>query len=61
MHPQKTRGPKYSDVYSCVPGYGNEMYKNHFLNSMVAAADMPSDPHLEGQTCILASQPAFSC
>lgn len=37
MHPQKTRGPKYSDVYSCVPGYGNEMYKNHFLNSMVAA------------------------
>ena len=24
-------------------------------------ADMPSDPHLKGQTCILASQPAFSC
>jgi len=24
-------------------------------------ADMPSDPHLEGQTSILASQPAFSC
>jgi len=23
--------------------------------------DMPSDPHLEGQTRILASQPAFSC
>jgi len=23
--------------------------------------DMPSDPHLEGQTRILASQPAFFC
>jgi len=40
MHPQKTRGPKYSDVYSYIPGYGYEMYKNHFtnrLNSVVVA------------------------
>jgi len=26
-----------------------------------AYSDMPSDPHLEGQTHILAGQPAFSC
>jgi len=30
-------------------------------HSSWSVADMPSDPHLEGQTSILASQPAFSC
>ena len=29
--------------------------------SILQNADMPSDPHLEGQTRILTSQPAFSC
>jgi len=31
------------------------------LDQIEMETDMPSDPHLEGQTHILASQPAFSC
>ena len=49
------------------------LWRIHFLHVMkgshastmahlrTSTADMPSGPHLEGQTCILASQPALSC
>ena len=39
---------------------GDHKLQNPLVKNNDAAPDMPSDPHLEGQTLILAKQPAFS-
>ena len=40
---------------------GGPCHSTRWMRDRWRDTDMPSDPHLEGQTRILASQPAFSC
>ena len=39
----------------------HELRGSMSVQAFLKSTDMPSDPHLEGQTRILVSQPAFSC